>query len=40
MATKLGLLSKESFEFNANNDIVKLKEGISPIELDLKELLA
>ena len=40
MSTKLGLLSKESFEFNTNNDIVKLKEGISPIELDLKELLA
>lgn len=39
MSTKLGLLSKESFEFNANNDIIKLKEGISPIELDLKELL-
>ena len=40
MSTKLGLLSKDSFEFNANNDIIKLKEGISPIELDLKELLA
>lgn len=40
MSTKLGLLSKDSFEFNTNNDIIKLKEGISPIELDLKELLA
>lgn len=37
-STRLGLLSKDSFEFNANGDIQKLKDGISPIELNLTDL--
>lgn len=40
MPYSLGLLSKESFEFNSNGDIVKLKEGVSPNEISLKELLS
>ena len=38
LSSKLGLLSKDSFEFDANGDIVKLKDGVAPIELDVNDL--
>lgn len=38
MSTKLGLMSKDSFKYDTNNNIIGINEGVSLIELDVTQL--